>query len=85
MEATIVNYRRGVHTEYTNQYIIEMEGIKAKNEANKLVGKKLVWKTLTGKEIIGKITHAHGNNGAMLARFEKGLPGQAIGTKLIVE
>jgi len=85
MEATIVNYRRGLHTEYTNQFIIEIEGVKSKDEANKLAGKKVIWKTLTGKEIIGKITHAHGNNGAMLVRFEKGLPGQAIGTKLVVE
>ncbi|MFA4983551.1 MAG: 50S ribosomal protein L35ae, partial [Candidatus Micrarchaeia archaeon] len=36
----------------------------------------------TGKEIIGKVSKAHGNSGAVLARFDKGLPGQAIGTEV---
>ncbi|MEM3555381.1 MAG: 50S ribosomal protein L35ae [Candidatus Micrarchaeia archaeon] len=85
MEARIVNYRRGKHTEYTNQYIITIEGVNSKEEAVKHVGKKVVWKTASGKEMVGKITNTHGNGGALLARFEKGLPGQVLGSTVTVE
>ncbi len=85
MKGKLVNYRRGVHTEYTNQYVIEVEGVSDKAKAESLAGKKVTWTTSTGKPIVGKISHAHGNKGAVLARFEKGLPGQAIGTEIHVE
>ena len=34
------------------------------------------------REIYGKITRWHGNKGVLRVRFKKGLPGQAIGTKV---
>jgi len=85
MEARIVSYRRGKHTEYTNQYIITIEGVNNKNDAVKYVGRKVVWKTATGKEMVGKVTNTHGNGGALLVRFEKGLPGQVLGSTVNVE
>ncbi|MBI4399659.1 50S ribosomal protein L35ae [Candidatus Micrarchaeota archaeon] len=84
-EATIVNYRMGKHTEHTSQYIVKISGVESKEDAKKHVGKFITWKTSTGKNIHGKITDTHGNGGALLARFEKGLPGQALGTKASVE
>ncbi|MEM4633717.1 MAG: 50S ribosomal protein L35ae [Candidatus Anstonellaceae archaeon] len=80
MKGKLINYRRGVHTEYTNQYVVEVDGVKDRSSANGIIGKKVVWKTPTGKEIVGKVSKAHGNSGAVLVRFDKGLPGQAIGT-----
>ncbi|HIH21790.1 MAG TPA: 50S ribosomal protein L35ae [Candidatus Diapherotrites archaeon] len=82
MKALIVNYRSGYKTQTANQYILEVEGIKTKAETEKLRGKTVVWKTSKGKPIVGKIVQAHGNKGAVRARFNKGLPGQAIGTKV---
>lgn len=82
MKGRLSNYRRGVHTEYTNQYVIEVDGVNDRASASGIIGKRVVWKTSTGKEIIGKVSKAHGNSGAVLARFEKGLPGQAIGTEV---
>lgn len=82
MKGRLANYRRGVHTEYTNQYVIEVEGVGDRPSANGIIGKRVVWKTPTGKEIVGKVSKAHGNSGAVLARFERGLPGQAIGTEV---
>jgi large subunit ribosomal protein L35Ae len=79
MKGKISNYRRGVHTEYTNQYVITIGGVKDRASAAGVVGKRVVFKTATGKEIVGKVSKAHGNSGAVLARFEKGLPGQALG------
>ncbi len=84
MKGRLVNYRRGVHTEYTNQYIVEVDGVKDRASASGILGKRVVWKTSTGKEIVGKVGKAHGNSGAVLARFDKGLPGQAIGTEVEV-
>ncbi|MCX8174805.1 MAG: 50S ribosomal protein L35ae [Candidatus Micrarchaeota archaeon] len=82
MKGRISNYRRGVHTEYTNQYVIEVDGVRDRQSAKGMVGKRVVFKTQTGKEIVGRISKAHGNSGAVLARFEKGLPGQAIGAEV---
>ncbi len=84
MDAVIENYRRGRHTEYTDQFIVGVDGCNSAEEAEKLVGKKVVWKTPSGKEIVGKVSSTHGNGGKMRVSMEKGLPGQAIGTKLEV-
>ncbi len=85
MKGKIINYRRGAKTEYTNQYVVEINGIDSKEKASTLSGKRIAWKTPTGKEIVGKITKAHGNKGAVLARFNKGLPGQAVGTDVEIQ
>jgi large subunit ribosomal protein L35Ae len=85
MEARIVNYRRGKRTEYTNQYILEMDGVTDKAKAQEYVGKKVAWKTPSGKEVTGKVTNTHGNGGALLARFDKGLPGQVLGSIVSIE
>ena len=85
MDARIVNYRRGKHTEYTDQFILAIDGVTGKSEALKYVGKRVAWKTPSGKEVVGKITNTHGNRGALLARFERGLPGQVLGSTVSVE
>ncbi|MCX6769985.1 MAG: 50S ribosomal protein L35ae [Candidatus Micrarchaeota archaeon] len=82
MKGRISNYRRGVHTEYTNQYVVAVDGVKDRKSADGIIGKSVYWSTSTGKKIAGKISKAHGNSGAVLARFERGLPGQAVGTEV---
>ena len=49
------------------------------------MGKGEVWKSAEGKEINGKVASAHGNKGALRVIFEKGLPGQSVGQKVIIE
>ena len=85
MNGTIVNFRRGRHVQYPNQAIIYIDSSKSKEDAEKMLNKKVTWITASKKEIIGKTVKAHGNSGAILARFETGLPGQCIGTKVKVE
>jgi len=85
MEAKIIGYRRGRHTEHTDQFIVSVSGVSSRDEAKKYVGKKIVWETPANHKISGKITQAHGGSGTVIARFEKGLPGQAIGTNAILE
>jgi len=56
-----------------------------KEAAEKLVDKKVTWKSPAGKEINGRIASSHGNKGALRAIFETGMPGQAIGQKVVIE
>ncbi len=86
MEGKIVNYRGGRRTHYENQMVVDINGCKNKEEASKLIGSKAEWTTTANKKMVGKITQAHGNNGCVLVRFNKGPPGQSIGTGIeIVE
>jgi large subunit ribosomal protein L35Ae len=65
--------------------VVEVEGMDDKEKASKLIGKKVVWKTSAGKELTGQITNVHGNSGALRVRFDTGMPGQSIGTKVVIE
>lgn len=85
MEAQILNFRGGKHTKYNNHMIAVISGINTRDKALKLLNKKVIWKTPSGKEIKGTINSAHGNKGAVRLVFEKGMPGQAINTKVIIE
>ncbi len=85
MEAHVKSFRRGKNTSYDNQIIVEANGIESKEEAKEHVGKKAVYKTKKGKKIKGKVTNPHGNSGALRVRFNKGAPGQIIGSKIQIE
>ena len=56
----------------------------SKEEAEKLVGKKVTWKSPSGKELKGEIRAPHGSKGVVRAIFETGMPGQSIGTKVTI-
>ena len=64
--------------------IVYIKEVITKEEASKLVGKTVSWKSPAGKEIKGEVRSAHGNNGAVRILFEKGMPGQAIGDKVVI-
>ena len=85
MKAFIVSFRRGRHTYKPRHFIIEIEKIETRNEAEKYVDRDLEWKSPAGKIIRGKIRTAHGNKGLVRAIFEKGLPGQAINTEVEIK
>ncbi|MEM1535891.1 MAG: 50S ribosomal protein L35ae [Candidatus Pacearchaeota archaeon] len=78
MKGKVVSFRRGKHTYKPRHFIIEVDGIANKEKAKSFLGKKVVWKSPSGKKIHGIITSTHGNKGLLRAVFEKGLPGQAI-------
>ena len=82
MKGIVISYRRGRHTQNPHQMILKFEGVADKESAEKLKGKKAIWVTSTGKKLEGKVLGSHGNRGAVRARFEPGLPGQAIGTPI---
>jgi len=85
MKGIIMNYRMGRHTQNPHQMIVKAEGVENKEEANKLHGRKVIWKSPAGKELEGHISGSHGNKGALKVRFIKGLPGQAIGSEVQIQ
>jgi ribosomal protein L35AE/L33A len=83
LEGAISNYKRGRHTVHPKHCILVFSTIKTRKDANKLVGRTVLWVSPTGKDMKGVITRAHGNSGAVRAHFKRaGLPGQALGTKI---
>ena len=83
MEAIIVNFRQGRHHQKPNHIILLVKGYDHKDKSQELIGKKVVYTTISGKnKIHGEVKATHGNKGCVRAIFEKGLPGQAVGTKI---
>ena len=81
MDAIIMNYRGSRRTQYPNQMILQPADSSSKEDAQKLVGNPVEWTSPAGKKLQGKVSKPHGAKGAVLAQFNPGLPGQAIGTK----
>ncbi len=84
MKGIVVQFRRGRHTIHEKHFLLDI-GMQSRDEAKKLAGKEVVWKSPAGKEIKGKISDAHGNKGLVRAIFEKGLPGQALTTEIEIK
>ena len=77
MKGIVVQFRRSRHRIKERHFLLDL-GLKDRDEAKKMSGKEVHWKSSSGKIIKGKISDAHGNNGLVRAIFERGLPGQAI-------
>ena len=65
--------------------VIKVPAVDTREKAEKLVGKQVVWKSPTGKEIKGAVKLPHGNKGAVRAIFERGMPGQSLSTKVSIQ
>ncbi|MEM4266657.1 MAG: 50S ribosomal protein L35ae [Candidatus Nanoarchaeia archaeon] len=85
MKGVIINFRGGLHTQRNTHMIVKVDSVKSKSDAEKLMGKKVVWVSPAGKEIAGKVVKPHGNKGALRVIFDKGMPGQAVGKEVKVE
>ncbi len=83
-KAVILNFRRGKRTMTPNQLLLAVDGVFSSAKASLYIGKRVVWKSpgRERKEIYGKITQTHGNNGVLRARFSRGLPGTALGARI---
>jgi large subunit ribosomal protein L35Ae len=77
-----VNFRQGMFRQYPHNILIRIPGIDSSNSAAKYIGRKVIWRSESGKKLVGKIVKTHGRNGVLLSRFKKGLPGQAIGSSV---
>jgi large subunit ribosomal protein L35Ae len=81
----VIQFRRGRKTVHERHFLIELDGVSNKKDAEKFVGKNVEWTSPAGKIIKGKIAATHGIKGVVRAIFEKGLPGQAITTAVEVK
>lgn len=79
MKARVLSFRGGRHTQRTNQLLLSVKDVDTRAAASAFIGKKVVWKTKSGKEIIGKIASPHGNSGVLRARFKTGISGEVLG------
>ena len=76
---TIVNYRIGIGTQNPKECLIQFAHVKSASLADQLIRRKVVWKQGDSK-FIGKIAGSHGKKGVVKVKFQKGVPGQALGT-----
>ncbi len=86
-KAKVIQFRRGRKTFKPRHFLLEIPSVENRESAQKFIGKNVSWKS-PGKEpkiITGKISSAHGGNGVVRAIFEKGLPGQAIGSEVEIK
>ncbi|MBU5688592.1 MAG: 50S ribosomal protein L35ae [Candidatus Aenigmarchaeota archaeon] len=81
MEGIVLGYRRGSTTQNVNQVLLDF-GFKDSKEAEKVIGKDVIWISPSGKQIKGKIIALHGKKGVVRAKFSPNLPGQAKTTKV---
>ena len=81
----VIQFRRGRHTVKEKHMLIEIPGVDNSEKASKYLEKEVVWKSPAGKEIKGIVSGVHGGNGVLRAIFEKGLPGQSVGTEVEVK
>lgn len=84
-KAIVIQFRRGKRTITPRHFLIEIEGSDSRDKAKKFVGKEIVWSSPAKLQIKGKIAAAHGGKGIVRAIFERGLPGQAIGTEVAIK
>ncbi len=85
MQAIIASFRRSLKSQTMNQIILVVDGVASKEDASKLIGKQVTWKSPAGKELTGKVAAPHGSKGAIRAIFSTGMPGQSLGTKVDIQ
>lgn len=84
MKGILVQFRRSRRRIKEKHYLLDF-GLVNRDEAKKMSGKIVEWKSPAGKVIMGKISDAHGNKGIVRAIFESGLPGQAVATDVEIK
>ncbi len=79
----ISNYRLGNKTQRNKECLIKVSDEGA-SEPNRLIGWNVGW-PLEEPKICGKIVCPHGRTGTLRARFSRGLPGQAMSTRVKIQ
>lgn len=78
-KAIVLTYAGTKEHQDNYHMILKLLGVEGREQAAQLIGRKVVWKTPTGRKMFGKILKPHGNKGEVKAYFKPGLPGQALG------
>jgi len=81
-EGVILSYRLGLRAQYPKECLIRVLGAEPA-AAGSMVGWRVAWPA-DEPEIQGRIVGLHGRKGTLRARFRRGLPGQALGSRVKV-
>ncbi|KAH3744212.1 ribosomal protein L35a [Pelomyxa schiedti] len=92
VDGVFMGYRRGHHTQHTNQHLIKIENVNCRSDTRFYMGKRIAYvykakKPINGttKRVIwGKVTRHHGGNGVVRAKFRHNLPPCAMGKRVRV-
>ena len=76
------NYSYGAKKQYSRKAIIRVLNLEP-SETGKVVGWLASWPENEPK-LTGRIIGKHGGNGSLMVQFKHGLPGHAIGEKLVI-
>ncbi|WP_297506153.1 50S ribosomal protein L35ae [Thermococcus sp.] len=79
VKAVVLSYAGSHEHQDNHRMILKPLGIEDRGSASSLIGRKVIWKTPTGRKMVGKVIKTHGNRGEVKAYFNPGLPGQALG------
>ncbi|MCX8204351.1 MAG: 50S ribosomal protein L35ae [Candidatus Nezhaarchaeota archaeon] len=82
LTGVVLGIRRGLNRQYQREALVKVEGYSSKSDASRLIGSRveLVWRS--GAVFKGKVVATHGDNGVVVARFRKSLPGGVNGVKV---
>jgi large subunit ribosomal protein L35Ae len=78
----ITNFRKGPKSQRNRECLLKILYTEP-SQAKKFIGWKVKWPHIDPK-INGVISKTHGRTGTLRAKFKKGLPGQALCTKVIL-
>ncbi len=79
-EGLILNYRIGRKTQYPKQCLIKVLGAES-SDAKRMIGLKVCW-PVDDPKIFGKIVDFHGRKGVLRVKFNRGVLGQALGSRV---
>lgn len=83
LNGVVLGYKRGSKRSHRYVYL-KFDGVSSEGEASLLIGRLVAWRSKRGLKFIGKIVKLHGKKGVVIARFRTPLPGQAIGSRVVL-
>ena len=92
VKGRFMGYKRSMRHQEEKEALLQVEGLNSRKETFYYLGKRVayIYKARTIKKntrfrvIWGRIARAHGNSGAVRARFARNLPPQAMGGRVLI-
>ncbi len=76
---TVVAFRQSKFKQDSYQTVVDLA---QPDQAEKLLGARVVWARADGLKILGRVVARHGRRGAVRVRWDRGFPSQALGTQV---